>query len=161
MNKTILTSLLGASTILLASCGGGEDAAPEALEIVITGNDMMKFDKTSFAVKSGTTVRLTLRNGGQMPKEAMGHNFVLLASGVKAMDFGGSVANPATGATLENNYLPVENKELMQQVLASTNTLGPGEEVTIEFVAGPKGEYEFVCTFPGHFASMRGAMTVL
>ncbi len=159
MHKTILTYLLGSS--LLVSCGGGESAAPEVLEIVITGNDMMKYDKTSFAVKSGTTVRLTLRNGGQMPREAMGHNFILLASGTTAMDFGGAVANPATGANLENSYQPVANAELMEKILAFTKTLGPGEEETIEFVAGAKGEYEFVCTFPGHFAFMRGAMTVL
>jgi azurin len=39
--------------------------------------------------------------------------------------------------------------------------LGPGEEEIVSFTAPKeKGAYEYVCTFPGHVAMMRGTMTV-
>ena len=31
---------------------------------------------------------------------------------------------------------------------------------TLEFTAPAAGKYEYVCTFPGHFAGMRGIMVV-
>ena len=38
--------------------------------------------------------------------------------------------------------------------------LGPDESETISFTAPEAGDYEYVCTFPGHFAMMRGVMKV-
>ena len=38
--------------------------------------------------------------------------------------------------------------------------LGGGEETTIEFEAPAKGEYTFICSFPGHYALMNGKFIV-
>jgi azurin len=38
--------------------------------------------------------------------------------------------------------------------------LGGGETDVIEFQAPPAGEYEFLCSFPGHYAMMRGKFVV-
>jgi azurin len=39
--------------------------------------------------------------------------------------------------------------------------LGPGEVEVIKFKAPAKpGIHQFVCTFPGHYAMMRGVMVV-
>ena len=32
----------------------------------------------------------------------------------------------------------------------------PGETVTLEFEAPKKGNYEYICTYPGHAEMMRG-----
>ena len=46
-------------------------------------------------------------------------------------------------------------------VLAYTKLLGPGESEIIKFKAPKKpGLLQFVCTFPGHYAMMRGVMVV-
>ena len=126
-----------------------------ANEIVVSGNDTMQFDVKSFEVKSGEPVTLTLKNTGKLPKIAMGHNLVVLRKGVSAIAFGQKAMGAGANAT---NPLPDSVKE---DVLASTKLLGPGESDTIKFTAPTEpGSYEYVCTFPGHFAMMRGTMTV-
>ncbi|MBT8262013.1 MAG: azurin, partial [Bacteroidia bacterium] len=49
-----------------------------AVSIGLSGNDLMKFDKSEIKVKSGQEVTLTLRHIGKMDIKVMGHNFVLL-----------------------------------------------------------------------------------
>ena len=126
-----------------------------ATEIVISGNDTMQFDVKSFEVKSGESVKLTLKNTGKLPKIAMGHNLVILKKGVTAIAFGQKALGAGANAT---NPLPDGVKS---DVLAFTKLLGPDESDTITFTAPTvAGNYEFVCTFPGHFAMMRGTMVV-
>ena len=123
--------------------------------VTISGNDMMKFDKTGFEVKAGTKVKLVFKNVGKIPKIAMGHNIVILKKGITAIAFGQKALAAGANAV---NALPDSVKG---DVLANTKLLGPDETDTIIFNA-PKetGDYEYVCTFPGHFALMRGKMTV-
>ena len=124
-------------------------------EVTITGNDTMQFDIKNFEAKAGSKVKITLKNIGQVPKIAMGHNLVVLKKGITAIAFGQKALGAGANAT---NALPAS---LMGDVIAATKLLGPAESDTIEFTA-PKepGSYEYVCTFPGHFALMRGTMTV-
>jgi len=139
-----------------ASKGSDSGAkAKAAQEVVISGNDTMQFDVKSFEVKAGSKVKLTLKNIGQIPKIAMGHNLVVLKKGITAVGFGQKALGAGANAT---NALP---DSLKGDVIAATKLLGPSESETIEFTA-PKesGSYEYVCTFPGHFALMRGIMTV-
>jgi len=126
-----------------------------ANEIVVSGNDTMQFDVKTFEVKAGEPVTLTLKNTGKLPKIAMGHNLVVLKKGISAIAFGQKAMGAGANAT---NPLPDSVKE---DVLASTKLLGPGESDTVKFTAPAEaGSYEYVCTFPGHFAMMRGTMTV-
>jgi len=48
----------------------------------------------------------------------------------------------------------------MEDVIAATKLLGPGENETLTFTAPEPGDYQLVCSFPGHFAMMRGIMVV-
>jgi azurin len=51
---------------------------------------------------------------------------------------------------------------MKDKVLAATKLAGNGETVEVTFDA-PKtpGVYDFICTFPGHFAAgMKGTLTV-
>jgi len=131
-------------------------AKPEPVkEVIISGNDAMQFDIKTFQAKPGESIRLTLNNVGSIPKIAMGHNWVLLKKGTDAIAFGQKVLASGGSAT---NPLP---KSLLGDVLAHTKLLGPGESETISFTAPTiAGDYEYVCTFPGHFAMMRGSMEV-
>lgn len=115
--------------------------------IVIEGNDQMKFDKELLRVKAGEEVEVTLKNVGELPKESMGHNFVVLNPGVDVATFGAE----AVGA-VDNDYIP---KTSLSSVVAHTKLLGPGEEDTITFTL-EQGVYTYICSFPGHFGVMQG-----
>ena len=126
-----------------------------AQKIIITGNDTMQFDTKEFTVKAGEEVELELKNIGKLPKIAMGHNLVILKKGISAIKFGQKIMGMGASAT---NVLPAAS---MDDVIAATKLLGPSENDTITFTApNEAGDYQFVCTFPGHFAMMRGIMVV-
>ena len=121
------------------------------VEIVIEGNDQMKFNLSEIRVKEGDTVTLTLKHVGQLPATAMGHNWVLLKQGVVIKDF----AMAALQAR-DNDYIPADTED----VIAHTKIIGGGEETTIEFTAPAAGTYDFICSFPGHYALMQGKFIV-
>lgn len=123
-------------------------------KVTITGNDTMQFDLKSFEVNTGENVELTFKNIGKIPKIAMGHNLVILKKGVSAIAFGQKAMGAGANAS---NALPDSVKG---DTIASTKLLGPAESETITFTAPEAGDYEYVCTFPGHFALMRGVMKV-
>ena len=167
--------LVSAILFALSSCGGGDNSKPETnpsemvqetekqnnsieitseiLEVTIEGNDQMKFNLDRIDVSAGQTIKLTMKNVGSQPKEAMGHNWILLDKGTNVQDFA-----MAAIAQKENDYFPLERES---EVLAHTKLLGPGESETIEFKApNEPGVYKFICSFPGHFANMQGTFFV-
>ncbi|MEN5087318.1 MULTISPECIES: azurin [Sphingobacterium] len=115
--------------------------------LALEGNDAMKFDKNLFRVKAGEPVELTFKNVGSMPKESMGHNVVILKPGTDLATFGGEAA----GAKADE-YVP---KSALSSVIAHTKLLGPGETDKITFTL-EKGNYDFICSFPGHYGVMQG-----
>jgi azurin len=131
-----------------------EEEKKADVEIAIEGNDLMQYNKTAFKVTTGQTVKLTFKNVGKFPKAAMGHNVVILAKGTDITAF-------ATAAMVAaaNGYLP-QDKATKAKILANTKLLGPGESESITFTAPAAGKYDYICTFPGHFALMKGVMTV-
>ena len=120
-------------------------------KIVITSDDYMKFNTSKITVKSGKLVRLTLKHIGRLDVQVMGHNFVLLNDKVDIVEF----ANKAAMAS-KNQYIPVESNE----VIVYTDMIGGGQETTIEFLPPEVGVYNFICSFPGHYAMMKGKFIV-
>jgi hypothetical protein len=58
-------------------------------------------------------------------------------------------------------YIPWEGKKLDKRVLAATRLTEPGQKQTLKLTAPKKeGEYEYVCTFPGHWMIMNGKLIV-
>ncbi len=168
LNKLIL--LL--TTALLISCGEKKEEkeqitleAPEKtetpsttavsdakiVEVNLTGNDQMQYNKNEIRVRAGQTVKLTLEHVGKMEKNVMGHNFVLLTQGTDINQFGQEAVQAAN-----NDYIP----EGSANVIVHTKMIGGGESVTIEFEAPAAGTYDFICSFPGHYAVMRGKFIV-
>ncbi len=123
----------------------------ETVDITLNSDDAMKFDKSEIKVKEGQTVVLTLHHTGKLPVTAMGHNFVLLNQGVVMADF----ATEAVKAK-DTDYIPNGGKD----VIAHTKTIGGGESTTVTFTAPAKGTYDFLCSFPGHYAMMNGKFIV-
>jgi azurin len=159
---TLFTVAGGA--LLFAGCGkstapaaGAAPAAAPAADgvrtVAITADDAMKFSVTEIRAQPGEKLRVSLKNVGRMPKQAMGHNWVLLVplpdNEVLALAQGAAARAP--------DYIPAD----AAKILAHTRLLGPNESDTIEFAApAAPGEYPFVCTFPGHAALMRGKLIV-
>lgn len=164
--------ILSCAALVFAGCGPSGDkassdggssgsAAPAAADpgevsqtVEITANDQMKFNLERFAVKAGSTVKIHLKNVGTMPKMSMGHNVVVLKQGVDEKAFvEAAIQAPA------NDYIPPAQTDA---VVAYTKMLGGGEEDSVIFkVPSKKGNYTFICSFPGHFqVGMKGTMIV-
>ncbi len=123
----------------------------EEVALTLKANDQMKFDLSELKVPSNSRVTLTLVNEGVLPKEAMGHNFVLLSQGTDVADY----ALRAIQAGAAANHIPAGS-----ETLAHTKLLGGGESVTITFDAPANGSYDFICSFPGHYGMMKGKFIV-
>lgn len=125
-------------------------AEVESNVIVIVGNDQMKYDKTELTVKAGEEVTILLKSEGNLAPEVMSHDLVVLTQGTKARDFGMEAAKAGGIDKISD--------ELKENVVAATKMLSAGQEDKITFTLDEAGKYEFVCTFPGHFASMNGVI---
>lgn len=122
------------------------------VEVSLSGNDAMRYDKEEIKVKAGQRVKLNFSHTGKLPKEAMGHNFVLLnKSAVVAL-----IATKAAKAK-DNDYIPEEHAK---DIIAHTKMIGGGESTSIVFDAPAAGTYNFICTFPGHYGLMKGEFIV-
>ena len=117
--------------------------------IIVNSNDQMRFDTNEIRVRAGEKVKLTLNHTGKLPKNVMGHNFVLLTKGTDVAEFSRAAMNEK-----EKEYIPSTG------VLAHTQLIGGGESTTIEFTVPPKGTYDFICSFPGHYVMMKGKFVV-
>ena len=147
MTRIRFTLLIIFSLVIFTSCSDKNDLN----NILITSDDYMKFDTRKITVKSGKIVKLTLKHIGQLDVQVMGHNFVLLKRKVNLIEF----ANKAATAR-DNQYIPVGSDE----VIVYTDMIGGGEETTIEFLPPEPGVYDFLCSFPGHYAMMKGKFIV-
>ncbi len=123
-----------------------------ATAVVLEGSDMMKFNLSEIKVAAGKPVAITLKHVGKQPKNIMGHNLVILKAGVDMAAF----ATAAMAAQAEE-YVP---KSQADNVIAATKVLGGGESETIVFDAPAAGTYDFLCSFPGHYAMMKGKLIV-
>ena len=149
MKKIILAAIIPFGISLASS-----QAFAANCEAVIEGNDMMQFNKKQIEVDSSCKkFKVTMKHVGQLPKAAMGHNWLLS----KKADAAG-IAGAAMAAGLAKDYVPQDSK-----VIAATKLIGGGEEtsVTIDVSKLTKGgDYLFYCTFPGHFTIMQGSLIV-
>jgi azurin len=140
-----------AAVLLLGALSLSRLAHADACQLELSANDQMQYDKQTLTVPASCQeVTLTLHHVGKLPREAMGHNWVL----VNAADFN-AVANAGMGAGLANDYVAAGDK----RVLAHTKTIGGGQTTSVTFPTSllkPGGDYRYLCTFPGHNALMRG-----
>lgn len=157
--KKFFIAVTVAASFFIVACNGGSKTSESAKEekttetsdisntVEITANDQMKFDKIELHVKANEKVTLTMKNVGTQPKQAMGHNFVLLKDGTDLAAF-------AASAISAPDHIPANDPA----IITHTKLLGPGESDTIEFTLSA-GQYTYICSFPGHYMSMTGTLT--
>jgi putative heme-binding domain-containing protein len=114
--------------------------------------DQMLFTKDRLAVKAGKPVEIVFENTDLMP-----HNFALLQPG--ALEEVGLLAEATATqpGALERHYIPNSSK-----VLFSSRLLPPRDVQRLSLTAPTKpGVYPYVCTYPGHWRRMYGALYVV
>ncbi|MEI6466739.1 MAG: plastocyanin/azurin family copper-binding protein [Verrucomicrobiota bacterium] len=151
MNSRIL-SLRSVSSLATAVSLGAISAFAAPRVIEITANDQMKFSVATIEATAGEEIKVVLKNDGTLPKEAMGHNFVLLKAGVDMTAFA-----TAAMTAKDTDYVPAAKKG---DVLASIPVLGPKKSGEVTFKAPAAGDYSFLCSFPGHYMLMKGTLKV-
>lgn len=147
---------------MLVGCGQKNESAalvasvpePAGASFELTANDSMKFNLARLEVTAGQDVTVSLTNMGNMPKVAMGHNWVLLKKEADIKAF-----NDAAVMAAVTDYVPAA---LASQVIAHTKLLGPKQSDEVKFKAPTEpGEYVYLCTFPAHYLSgMKGVLVV-
>ena len=143
------------AVISLLAMAGNAFAADKVCKLEITGTDAMQFDKKELSVAGDCTqVEVTLHHSGKLPAQAMGHNWVL----AKTADVAG-VSSDGIAAGFANDHIKKDDA----RVIAHTKIVGGGQTTSITFPTSALtkgGAYTFFCSFPGHAAMMKGAITV-
>lgn len=171
ISRSIFALLFSFVLIGLTGCGGSDSspdessqqssatseqaASAEDVDQTVTlhpkGNQM-KYRETEFTVAPGETIKLVFDNTATSP--SMQHNVVVLNSTKE--DVFQRVGEAGMKAGSSNDYVPEDDA-----ILAYTPIAPPGETVSVTFtVPEETGDYGYVCTFPGHWATMRGTMKV-
>lgn len=125
-------------------------------KVVLKGDDAMKFDQKEFKINKAACPEFTVEidHVGKLPAAAMGHNVVITKTAdVDAVAQAGIKAGPT------KNYVDEEGGK----VIAHTKLVGGGEKADVTFKTEgleANGGYDFFCSFPGHYAVMRGKVIV-
>ena len=120
---------------------------------VATLKEQMRYDQSVLVVAAGRAIRLRLRNDDIMP-----HNLVIVNS-PQARETIGIAADRMQNDrdALAKGYLPDS-----PAILHSTKMIQPNTTDEISFLAPDMtGIYAYLCTFPGHWSKMYGALVVV
>ncbi len=141
--------LCGAAVLMFANNVLADDCAT-----TVKSNDAMQFDTSNIVIPANCSeFTVTLEHTGQLPKQAMGHNWVMTTKANSQ-----AVASDGMGAGLDNNYLKPNDA----RVIGATKIIGGGEQASTTFsVKGldKNEEYMFFCSFPGHIGIMKGTVS--
>ena len=147
----MFAKLVAVSLLTLAS---GQLLAAEC-KVTVDSTDQMSFNTKEITIdKSCKTFTVNLEHSGSLPKNVMGHNWVLTS----AADMQ-PVATDGMAAGIDKNYL----KEGDARIIAHTKIIGAGEKDSVTFDVSklnPAETYEFFCTFPGHNSMMKGSVVL-
>lgn len=139
--------------VMLAGLALAPVAQARVCAVSLDSTDQMRFSSTEIKVAGDCSqVKLTLRHTGKLAATAMGHNWVL----TRTADYQ-PVAMAGMRMTLADSYLPKKDP----RVLAHTAVIGGGQSTSVTFSTASLrkgGDYTFFCSFPGHFAMMKGTL---
>jgi putative heme-binding domain-containing protein len=114
--------------------------------------EKMSFDKDLIAVRAGKPVEFVLDNSDLMP-----HNFVIVQPGSLEEIGLISEANAQDPKFAVRQFVPQSDK-----VLAASKLMQPRDTQRLAFTAPTHpGVYPYVCTYPGHWRRMYGALYVV
>ncbi len=114
--------------------------------------DRMIFDQERLFVQAGRPVEILLENTDLMP-----HNFVIVQPGALEEVGTQAEAEATDPGALARHYVPKSGR-----ILLSSRLLQPRETQRLRFNAPTQpGVYPYVCTYPGHWRRMFGALYVV
>ncbi len=112
----------------------------------------MIYDKEVLVVQAGKPVEFRFSNSDHMP-----HNFAIVQPGALQETGESAEATARDADAIQRHYIPKSDK-----VLLASRLLQPGETQALSFdVPDEPGVYPYVCTYPGHWRRMFGAMFVV
>ena len=117
-----------------------------------TVRERMIYDKERLAIQAGKPVEFIFTNTDNMP-----HNFAIVQPGYleEVGLLAEATARDADAAA--RHYIPKSNR-----VLSASRLLQPGETQALTFHAPDEpGIYPYVCTYPGHWRRMYGALYIV
>ncbi len=120
--------------------------------VIRTIQEQMLYNKTLIVVEAGKPLTIVLINEDSMP-----HNLVVVKPG--AVEEIGLAAEKMTAEPDAQGrlYTPKSPK-----ILQSMKLVEPGHQARLSFVAPTEpGDYQYVCTFPGHWRRMVGTLAVV
>ncbi len=120
-------------------------------EIVVDADVGLQFVQKELRVKAGERITLVFKNPDLVP-----HNWLLAKPG--SLQKLGELCNLmiTDPQGLARHYVPESDEALVW-----TDMVNPKGEFTIHFDApAEKGDYPYLCTFPGHWMVMNGVMKV-
>ncbi len=127
--------------------GKSEDVVKVSIKVI---PNQVKFDTTRFDVLAGSRVEITFQNGCVLP-----HNLVFIEPKQEQAILAGVTAMGLDG--MEKHFVPE-----VGGIIASSKLLPPQGEDRLRFVVPTEvGDYPYICTFPGHWFTMRGVMRVV
>ena len=127
-------------------------ASKDPMQIVLkTLTAQMKFDQTEIVVPPGERVVIKFENPDDMP-----HNVVFCKPATDVEQMVLKMLEKPEEA-MKRDFLPDD-----ERVWLKSRLLAPHESQILEFTAPQEtGDYPFVCSFPGHAATMKGSLKVL
>ena len=124
--------------------------APADAIVLRTVTEQMRYDQKVISVKAGTRIKIWFENPDFMP-----HNLIICKPGTATEIATAALALGAKG--FELGFVPASEK-----IIIASKLLNHHEHQLLEFnVPSASGDYEFVCTFPGHAQLMRGIFKVM
>ena len=149
---------LGHSLTSLLSTADAKRARRELGELGVsvvrigTVTDQMLYDTERIVVRAGKPVQILFENSDLMP-----HNLVVTQPGaLEEVGLLGEATATQAGA-LERYYVPVSDK-----IIVASRLVQPQHAQRLSFTAPAQpGIYPYVCTYPGHWRRMYGAMYVV
>jgi putative heme-binding domain-containing protein len=117
-----------------------------------TLTDQMLFDKERLVVQAGKPVEFAFENTDIMP-----HNFVIVQPGALEEVGTAAEAQATQPGAAERNYVPQSGK-----ILLASKLLMPRNAQRLPYNSPTTpGIYPYVCTYPGHWRRMYGALYVV
>lgn len=122
--------------------------------VIKTVREQMRYDTPQLTVEAGKPFEVIFENNDIMP-----HNLVFCRPGTHTEI--GTAAQTMTAVPDKQGFLYIpDHKGILPS--AYTKMLEPGQKARLQLTApSPPGDYEYVCTFPGHWMIMFGKLQVV
>ena len=142
---TMVSASILATSVFASNC-----------EIKIEGSDMMKYDVAEITLDTSfDQTNISLKHAGKLPINAMGHNIVI----VEEINLSKITQQINFSLGVEKGYLPES-----EDIIFISAMVGGGDTTELEMDMSKLDKtksYVFFCSFPGHWALMRGKIKII